>query len=100
MRTELLGLDECVREEYLKLYVAYKAETNFVDIIPQSKRLRLNLNMPFPEIDDPREICKDVSSLGQWGNGEVVVALENLEDVPYIVGLARQALEIQLGEEE
>jgi uncharacterized protein with ParB-like and HNH nuclease domain len=41
-RKEVLALDPCVTEEYLKLYVAYKAETNFVDVVPQAKRLRLS----------------------------------------------------------
>ena len=46
-RKEVLALDPCVTEEFLKLYVAYKAETNFVDVVPQAKRLRLSLNMRF-----------------------------------------------------
>ena len=29
-RSEVLAIDSCVSEEFLKLYVAYKAETNFV----------------------------------------------------------------------
>ena len=78
LRTEILALDQCVREEFLKLYVAYKAETNFVDIIPQAKRLRLSLNMDFPEIDDPRSICEDVTNLGRWGNGNVEIVLDKL----------------------
>ena len=53
-RKEVLALDPCVTEEFLKLYVAYKAETNFVDVVPQAKRLRLSLNMEFPEINDPK----------------------------------------------
>lgn len=99
-RVEVLALDECVREEILKLYVAYKAETNFVDIVPQAKRLRLSINISFAEIDDPRGLCKDVTYLGRWGNGDVEVGLEKLEDLPYIMGLIRQALERQLGEDE
>ncbi len=51
-RKQVLALDPCVSEEFLKLYVAYKAETNFVDVVPQAKRLRLSLNMKFPEISD------------------------------------------------
>lgn len=35
MRLEVLALDACVREEFHKLYVAYKAETNFVDVVPR-----------------------------------------------------------------
>lgn len=96
-RKEVLALDPVVTEELLKLYVAYKAETNFVDVVPQAKRLRLSLNMPFPDIIDPRGICKDVSGLGRWGNGDVEVALSSLDEMPYVMGLVRQSFERQMG---
>jgi predicted transport protein len=70
LRKELLALDPVVREEFLKFYVAYKAETNFVDVVPQAKRLLLALNMPFVDITDPRSLCKDVTGLGHQGNGD------------------------------
>lgn len=96
-RKEVLALDRCVTEEFLKLYVAYKAESNFVDIVPQAKRLRISLNMPFSEINDPKGLCKDVSSVGRWGNGDVEVGLASLEELPYVIGLVRQSLERQMG---
>ncbi len=96
-RKEVLALDPCVTEEFLKLYVAYKAESNFVDIVPQAKRLRISLNMPFPEINDPKGICKDVSSVGRWGNGDVELGLASLDELPYVMGLVRQSLERQMG---
>ncbi|HPT29008.1 MAG TPA: DUF262 domain-containing protein [Bryobacteraceae bacterium] len=96
-RMQVLALDPCVTEEFLKLYVAYKAETNFVDVVPQAKRLRLSLNMTFPEVTDPRGICKDVTGLGRWGNGDVEVGLATIDELPYVMGLVRQALECQLG---
>jgi predicted transport protein len=98
-RQAVLALDECVREDFLKLYVAYKAETNFVDIVPQAKRLRLSLNMNFHEIDDPLGVCKDVTGVGRWGNGNVEIGLDKVEDIPYVIGLVRQSLERQLGGE-
>ena len=94
----ILALDPCVTEMFLKLYVAYKAETNFVDIVPQAKRLRLSLNIAFTEINDPRGICKDVSALGRWGNGDVEVGLSSLEEIPYIMGLVRQSFDRQMGQ--
>jgi len=97
-RKEVMALDPCVTEEFLKLYVAYKAETNFVDVVPQAKRLRLSLNLRFSEISDPKGLCKNVTDLGRWGNGDVEVGLSALEELPYIIGLVRQALEKQLGE--
>lgn len=97
-RKAVLALDPCVSEEFLKLYVAYKAETNFVDVVPQAKRMRLSLNMRFSEISDSKGLCKDVTGRGRWGNGDVEVELSSLEELPYVVGLVRQALEKQLGE--
>ncbi len=99
-RQEVLALDPVVTEEILKLYVAYKAETNFVDVVPQAKRLRLSLNLPFPDIYDPRGLCKDVSNVGRWGNGDVEVGLCELAELPYVLGLVRQAFEKQMGNSE
>jgi uncharacterized protein with ParB-like and HNH nuclease domain len=53
LRPHLLGLDEDVTEDVRKLYIAYKAETNFVDVVPQANRLRLALNMPLPRAARP-----------------------------------------------
>jgi len=97
LRKRILALDPCVTEEFLKLYVAYKAETNFVDIVPQAKRLRLSLNMAFPDINDPEGICRDVTGRGRWGNGDVEIGLERPEDIPYVMGLIRQSFEKQMG---
>jgi predicted transport protein len=96
-RTEVLALDPCITEEFLKLYVAYKAETNFVDAVPQAKRLRLSLNLDFAEINDPKGLCKDVTGIGRWGNGDVEVGLSSVEELPYIMGLVRQSFEKQMG---
>lgn len=99
-RKEVLALDPCVTEEFLKLYVAYKAETNFVDIIPQAKQLRLTLNMRFHEIDDPHGLCEDVTSLGRWGNGDIQVSFSELNQLPAVMGLVRQSLLLQMGDGE
>ena len=96
LRMEILAIDQCVIEEYLKLYVAYKAETNFVDVVPQAKRLRLSLNMPFHEIDDPKGLCLDVTNLGRWGNGAVEISLAIPEELPYVMGLIRQSFDRQM----
>ena len=90
------ALDPNVYQEVLKLYIAYKCETNFVDIVPQVRSLRLSLNMPFAELDDPKGLAKDITAIGRWGNGDVEVRVATLEEVPYAIGLIRQSLERQL----
>ncbi|WP_409523181.1 GmrSD restriction endonuclease domain-containing protein [Nitrincola sp. MINF-07-Sa-05] len=97
LRKEVIALDPSVVEEVLKLYVAFKAETNFVDVVPQKSRLRLSLNLPFHELNDPKGMAKDVTNLGRWGNGDVEVAISDASELPYVMGLIRQALEKQMG---
>jgi len=98
LRKEVLALDPCVTEEFKKLYVAYKAETNFVDVVPQAKRLILTLNTTFAEINDPKGLCRDVTGMGRWGNGDVEVGLKSLDELPYVMGLVRQSFERQMGD--
>jgi predicted transport protein len=98
-RQAVLELDSNITEEFLKLYVAYKADTNIVDVIPLANKLKLTLNMRFINISDPHGICTDVSNVGRWGNGEVEVMLNSVDEIPYIIGLVRQSLDSQLGDE-
>ena len=97
-RKEVLALDPCVSESFMKLYVAYKAESNFVDVVPQAQRLRLSINLTFAEINDPKKLCKDVTNLGRWGNGDVEVSLKSLDELPYVMRLVRQSFEQQMGD--
>ncbi|MDN6301069.1 MAG: DUF5655 domain-containing protein, partial [Micrococcaceae bacterium] len=96
LRTELLALDPNIGEEILKHYIAYKAETNVIDVVPLVGRLSLMLNMPFPELLDPKGLAADVTNLGRWGNGDVEIGLSTVEEIPYVLGLVRQSLDLQL----
>ncbi len=96
-RKEVLALDPCVIVEFFKQYVAFKAESNFVDVEPQAKRLLLTLNLPFGEIQDPKRLCKDVTDLGHQGNGDVQIGLSTIDELPYVMGLVRQSFERQMG---
>ena len=80
----------------MKLYIAYKAETNFVDVVPLSSGLQLLLNMPYSEISDPKGISRDVTGIGKWGNGDVEVRLEEMGDIPYVMSLIRQSFDRQV----
>lgn len=95
LRKRILNIDASVKEEYKKLYIAFKSHTNFVDIVPQKSRLRLSLNIEFPKIIDPLNICKDVSGLGRWGNGDVEIGISNVNEIDDIMDLIQQAFDEQ-----
>lgn len=95
LRKRILNIDASVNEEVKKLYIAYKTTTNFVDIVPQKSRLRISLNMKFDEIHDPKGLCKDVTNVGRWGNGDVEIGLLSLEELDDIMDLINQSFEKQ-----
>lgn len=97
LRKEILAIDPVVSEEILKFYIAYKAETNFVDIGPKANNLALILNMPFEKIYDPKGIGRNIAKLGRWGNGEIELKLSSVEEIPYIMSLIRQSFDHQMG---
>ncbi|EMH36692.1 DUF262 and DUF1524 domain-containing protein [Helicobacter pylori] len=100
LREKIKALDERITEKFMKHYITYKHGTIFVSIVPLKYELNLILNMDFSELQDEiKEKLKirDVSDKGHLGVGDVEVKLETKENIPYCLGLIRQALEKQMG---
>ena len=95
LNTRILNLGIYVKREFKKLYIAYKADTNFVDVVIQSSRLRLAVNMKFADVIDPKGICKDITELGRWGNGDVEVGLNSLDELDDVMAIIEQAFRKQ-----
>ncbi len=97
LRKEIKALDERITEKFNQDYISYIFNTNFVDIVPQKNGLKLYLNMKFHELQDEKNLASDMTNKGHLGNGNIEVKLETKEDIPYCLGLIKQALEKQMG---
>ncbi|WP_100964501.1 DUF262 and DUF1524 domain-containing protein [Helicobacter pylori] len=96
LRKEIKALDERITEKFNKMCISYKFDTNFVSIVPlKNGGLNLYLNMPFYELQDEKNLARKAK--GNYGNGKIEVKLETKEDIPYCLGLIKQALEKQMG---
>ncbi|MDU9805363.1 DUF262 and DUF1524 domain-containing protein [Helicobacter pylori] len=92
---EIKALDE-ITEKFNKMCISYKFDTNFVSIVPlKNGGLNLYLNMPFHELQDEKNLARKAK--GNYGNGDIEVKLETKENIPYCLGLIKQALEKQMG---
>ncbi|GAA9367126.1 DUF262 and DUF1524 domain-containing protein [Helicobacter pylori] len=89
--------DERITENFNQDYISYKFSKNFVDIVVQTKDLKLYLNMKFNELQDEKNLARDMTNKGHLGNGNIEVKLETKENIPYCLGLIKQALEKQMG---
>ncbi|MCQ2948808.1 DUF262 domain-containing protein [Helicobacter pylori] len=96
LRKEIKALDERITEKFNQEYISYMFDKNFVDIVVQTKDLKLYLNMPFNELQDEKNLARDMTNKGHLGNGDVEVKLETKENIPYCLGLIKQALEKQM----
>ncbi len=92
------ALDERITENFNQDYISYKFDTNFVSIVPlKNGGLNLYLNMPFYELQDEKNLARDMTNKGHLGNGDIEVKLKTKENIPYCLGLIKQALEKQMG---
>jgi len=95
LNIRILNLGTFVKREFKKVYIAYKADTNFVDVVLQKDRLRLSVNMKYDDVVDPKGICKDISNLGRWGNGDIEVFLDSLDKLDDVMAVIEQAFRLQ-----
>lgn len=94
--TRIMNLSSSVKKEFKKLYVAYKLETNFVDIIFQEKKLRISINMKFADVNDPKRICRDITGLSKYGNGDCELFLKDVEQIDDVMEIIQQSYNSQI----
>lgn len=63
----------------------------FCDIILQGNGLKIYLNVKSGELKDPKNVTRDVSNVGHWGNGSYEMKISDLEDIEYYLSLLNQS---------
>lgn len=89
----ILNLDDEFQLIYNKFYASFKKDkTNVVDIEIQRSALKLYINAIWGTLDDSKEIFRDVSNIGHYGNGDYEIILKNTEQLEYILSVIKQKL--------
>lgn len=91
----IMNISSDVKREFKKLYIAYKLDTNFVDVVVQKSRLRLSINMKFSDVVDPKGMCRNIEGLGRWGNGDVELFFESLDQLDDVMDIILQSYQAQ-----
>ena len=98
LRDHILNLDTSVSERITRYYIGYSMNTTFVVIFPQATRLRLLLNLPFSDINDPQGVCRDLANMNHHQLGDIEAGLYSTDELDYIMFLIRQAFEKQIAD--
>jgi predicted transport protein len=86
-----LNVDGDILEKPNKIYISYKHGKNFCEVRPQSKEIKIWLDISFSELDDPKKLSRDVSQVGHYGTGEVETKLGNLSELDDVINLVEQS---------
>lgn len=79
-----------------KLYISYRHGKNFCEMQLMAKGLKLHLDMHITDLHDPRNIARDVSSIGHWGTGATEVKVNSAEEIDYVLDLVAQSYRLTL----
>ena len=90
LKREILNLGD-IRVKPNKQNIAFVGKRNIVDIVIQSKKIKMYLNMKYPDIDDYKNIVRDITGIGSWGNGDCEVNFSSMDDIDYLITLVKQS---------
>jgi predicted transport protein len=93
LKERLLNMDDNITIQPKKQTIGFKVDNNiFCDVVLQGKGLKVYLNLKSGDLQDQKNISRDVSNVGHWGNGSYEIKLSDLEDIDYILSLLKQSL--------
>ena len=51
--------------------------------------------MKFSEVVDTKGICRDITGLGRWGNGDVELYMDHTSDIEQVMEIVEQSYRLQ-----
>lgn len=62
----------------------------------QKRALKIWLNTKIGTINDSKNIAKDMSNTGHWGNGDYEIQISDDEELEYIFSLIKQVYKLKI----
>jgi len=90
-RSAIINMIDGIDIKPQKLYIAFKKDNrNIVDIHIQNSGLKIFINIKAGKLDDPKNLARDISNVGHWGNGDYEVQVSDTKNLEYILSLIKQ----------
>ena len=95
LRERIVNIGGDINIVPLKVYIGYKRKTNFFDVLIGKNDLWCWINMKKGELDDPKGLCRDITSIGHYGNGDYDLKINENTDLDYVMFLINQSYKKQ-----
>ena len=86
-----LGPDIEVKPQKMVIGFTYMGKV-FADVLVLKSELKFWINLKWGMLDDPKQISRDVSTIGHWGNGDYEIRVSDTRTMEYVMSLVKQAL--------
>jgi len=95
IKEHILSMDDNIEIQPKKQTIGFNIHKNiFCDIALLTKSLNIFLNLKKGDLQDSKNIARDISDIGHWGNGSYQIKMSDNEDINYILSLINQSLKI------
>jgi predicted transport protein len=92
-KTAILNLSNDIEVNPKKRRISFTKDNKiFSDIGILGKSIKIWINLKQGQLDDPKGIAKDMTSIGHWGNGDYQIQVDNDADMEYIMSLVKQGI--------
>lgn len=92
-RTAIINLADEIEVKPQKWYIAFKKDRrNICDVEIQKTGLKMTINIKKGELDDPKNITRDISGVGHLGNGDYELKVSDDKNLEYIMSLVKQTI--------
>jgi len=81
-------------EKPVKTYIANKRGKNFCEVEIQANSIKIWLDIPYKDLNDPYNLGRDVSDIGHYGTGDVEVRLSSLDNIDKVMDLIEQSYKL------
>lgn len=92
-KKSILNLHDNLESDPKKVRIAFRYDGKVVcDIAIQKRGLKMWINKKKGELNDPKDITRDVSNIGHWGNGDYEIHIKDDSQLEYILSLIKETL--------
>jgi predicted transport protein len=95
LKQAILDIDDNIETRYTKIYIAFDSNNKtFCTMNLRSSRLKMWLNLNIGQLEDPKDMHRDVSKIGHWGLGDYEFEIKEKEELYYVIDLIKQTYRV------
>jgi len=92
LKNMISGLDPNIETGYTKVYTKFtRGSSIFASVECMKNEIKIWLRLKIDQLEDPKNLARDVHNIGHHGVGDSEITLKNQDDLYYVMDLIKQS---------